>query len=375
MLVCSLLLDPILGGEMFDDACWTDRKSDIGDVEIECQDKALTGNAHDMGPQFSQFAGDITRIKIYKNSLSGTIPTQLGQLSKLVAYVDYRNQISGTLPTELALLTEMTEINVYKNYMSGTIPSGLTQDWNNFVIMNNGFTGCVPIELTVCSDELPNNSVNGYCSMSTQGSPGIDGNCVLSPSPPSPRSPPSPPSSGQRVPCGQFVGGASTADQGRYVCAKEVPNKLFNANANRAELFNAHEHSTMFQCSPAALPEGVYSDPTRMLDAHVYELEAKKTGHSPCPSDKEFVIAGIAQVEVPTCACNVYTGGVQPEPDSIMCETVRPSVLFGTVKSRVECSPTNEDDSAVGGEAGGAETYHRCRSDSTPCTWDGHVGA
>lgn len=170
-----------------------------------------------------------------------------------------------------------------------------------------------------------------------------------------------------RVPCGQFVGGASTADQGRYVCAKEVPNKLFNANANRAELFNAHEHSTMFQCSPAALPEGVYSDPTRMLDAHVYELEAKKTGHSPCPSDKEFVIAGIAQVEVPTCACNVYTGGVQPEPDSIMCETVKPSVLFGTVKSRVECSPTNEDDSAVGGEAGGAETYHRCRSDSTPC--------
>lgn len=165
--------------------CWNS-----GDGEsigaIACQDKTLEGWIPE-NDLISPPKTDLTQIKVYKNKLSGWIPTGLGLLSRLKVYTDYRNEISGYLPSEIGVLTAMTELNIYKNKVSGTIPEtaggdpnnwpAAKIDWNNFVIMNNKFSGCFPLELTVCSDSLPNNSVNGYCSASTQGSPGMDGNC------------------------------------------------------------------------------------------------------------------------------------------------------------------------------------------------------
>lgn len=169
------------------DTCWTKVNSVVGYSQIECQDKALTGWTPSADLYTPSVKTDLISVKIYKNSLSGWMPTEMGQLTRLKAYVDYRNVISGYLPSQIGHLTAITELNIYKNKVSGTIPEnsgGLVDtypaskiNWNNFVIMNNKFSGCIPLELTVCSDSLPNNSVNGYCSMSTQGSPGIDGNC------------------------------------------------------------------------------------------------------------------------------------------------------------------------------------------------------
>jgi len=175
---------------IWDDNCWIKVNTIVGYSQIECQDKALTGFTPGIDLVTPSAKTDLISIKIYKNALSGLMPTQIGELTKLKAYVDYRNQISGFLPSQIGLVTTFTELNLYKNKVSGTIPteagghytiggdeSGKI-NWNNFVIMNNKFSGCIPQELTVCSDDLPNNSVNGYCSMSTQGSPGIDGNCA-----------------------------------------------------------------------------------------------------------------------------------------------------------------------------------------------------
>jgi len=174
------------GAEISTDTCWTKVNTVVGYSQIACQDMGLTGwvPSQDL---INPTKNVLTSIKVYKNKLSGWIPTELGMLTRLKVYTDYRNEISGYLPSEIGVLTAMTEINIYKNKVSGTIPEqaggdpdnwpAAKIDWNNFVIMNNKFSGCIPMELTVCSDDLPNNSVNGYCSMSTQGSPGIDGNC------------------------------------------------------------------------------------------------------------------------------------------------------------------------------------------------------
>jgi hypothetical protein len=168
-------------------SCWDEVNNVAGYSQIECQDNSLTGWVPANDLYSPSVKSDLTSIKVYKNKLSGWIPSELGVLTRLKVYTDYRNEISGYLPSEIGSLTAMTELNIYKNKVSGTIPeeSGGDPDnwpaakinWNNFVIMNNKFSGCIPMELTVCSDDLPNNSVNGYCSMSTQGAPGIDGNC------------------------------------------------------------------------------------------------------------------------------------------------------------------------------------------------------
>jgi len=183
----TLFVAGVDGADIATDTCWTKVNTVAGYSQIACQDQSLTGWVPSNDLINPSVKTDLTSIKVYKNKLSGWIPTELGELTRLKVYTDYRNMISGYLPSEIGSLTAMTEINIYKNKVSGTIPEqaggdpdnwpAAKIDWNNFVIMNNKFSGCIPMELTVCSDSLPNNSVNGYCSMSTQGAPGIDGNC------------------------------------------------------------------------------------------------------------------------------------------------------------------------------------------------------
>jgi hypothetical protein len=186
-LALALFATGAEGADISTDTCWTKVNTVVAYSQIECQDQSLTGWVPANNLYSPSVKTDLTSIKVYKNKLSGWMPTEIGQLTRLKVYVDYRNEISGYLPSEIGVLTAMTELNIYKNKVSGTIPEqaggdpdnwpASKVDWNNFVIMNNKFSGCIPMELTVCSDDLPNNSVNGYCSMSTQGAPGIDGNC------------------------------------------------------------------------------------------------------------------------------------------------------------------------------------------------------
>jgi len=159
-------------------------------TQIECQDKSLTGYIPEA---FSNLSPNLITYKVYKNAVSGTLPTEVGTMTNLKSLVTYRNEdMSGWIPSQVGMLYALTEMNVYKNKHSGTIAEewggfGATTygssdtkwiDWNNFVLMNNKFSGCIPESITVCSDALPNNSQNGYCSLSTQGAPGLSGNCA-----------------------------------------------------------------------------------------------------------------------------------------------------------------------------------------------------
>jgi hypothetical protein len=54
--------------------------------------------------------------------LSGTIPTELGLLSRMSALWLFNNSLTGTIPTELALLTDLDELLLYSNLLGGTVP-------------------------------------------------------------------------------------------------------------------------------------------------------------------------------------------------------------------------------------------------------------
>ena len=88
----------------------------------------------------------VTWIDITGNALTGTIPSELGQLTSLTNMDLSYNSLTGTIPSELDQLTALTYMNLYSNSLNGTIPSELGQltALTSMILNNNSLTGtCV----------------------------------------------------------------------------------------------------------------------------------------------------------------------------------------------------------------------------------------
>ena len=83
-------------------------------------------------------------------SLWGSLPSHLGQLTKLRQMTLWGNQISSTLPTEIGTMSNMRLMMIGGNPISGTIPSelGNLSALMGLILENNpGLGGTLPIEL------------------------------------------------------------------------------------------------------------------------------------------------------------------------------------------------------------------------------------
>ena len=59
-----------------------------------------------------------------------------------------RNQLEGPIPEELGALGELKRLNLESNGLTGTIPSELDQlSLFNVFLSGNAFTGCIPANL------------------------------------------------------------------------------------------------------------------------------------------------------------------------------------------------------------------------------------
>ncbi|KAK3238131.1 hypothetical protein CYMTET_51839 [Cymbomonas tetramitiformis] len=64
---------------------------------------------------------------LHDNSLTGTVPTELGELTRMTSLWLHYNSLTGTVPTELGELTRMTWLRVYENPgLCGNIPADVT---------------------------------------------------------------------------------------------------------------------------------------------------------------------------------------------------------------------------------------------------------
>merc|ERR1719230_101458 len=59
------------------------------------------------------------------NQVSGTIPTQFGNLKKLSEFMMENNTLSGTLPSEIANMAQLEKFTVQDNKISGTLPENM----------------------------------------------------------------------------------------------------------------------------------------------------------------------------------------------------------------------------------------------------------
>ena len=92
---------------------------------------------------------NLTTLRLWRNQLSGEIPSELGNLANLTQLILYRNQLSGEIPSELGNLANLTTLYLWGNQLSGSIPSELGNLTNlNFLDLGiNQLSGSIPSEL------------------------------------------------------------------------------------------------------------------------------------------------------------------------------------------------------------------------------------
>ena len=71
------------------------------------------------------------------NQVSGTIPSQFGNLKNLVEFMMENNTLSGTLPNELSGMSSLETFSVQDNRLSGSLPEdmgnlSMLQHWDSF---------------------------------------------------------------------------------------------------------------------------------------------------------------------------------------------------------------------------------------------------
>jgi hypothetical protein len=100
--------------------------------------------------------GRLTRIESLKldmNKLNGTLPTELGNLVNMdLSLALQSNEFVGTIPSELGRLTRVDELALHQNSLTGPLPFELGRLLDAQVIsfmLNGGLEGEIPLE--VCS--------------------------------------------------------------------------------------------------------------------------------------------------------------------------------------------------------------------------------
>ena len=62
---------------------------------------------------------------MFQNQMEGTLPTELGDLSDLLALYLDSNKLNGTIPNELSRLTSLVDLRLGVNQFTGTLPTEL----------------------------------------------------------------------------------------------------------------------------------------------------------------------------------------------------------------------------------------------------------
>ncbi|KAE8664148.1 Detected protein of unknown function [Hibiscus syriacus] len=114
----------------------------------------------------------VTALDLSSMDLTGTIPSQLGNLSFLASLSIDDNSFHGSLPTELANLHRLKYLNFGNNSFSGEIPSwfGCFAHLQSLLLYSNNFTGVIPSTLGNLSKletlDFYNNNLEGQIPVS-----------------------------------------------------------------------------------------------------------------------------------------------------------------------------------------------------------------
>ena len=144
---------------------WYGVVTDSGDrvVELDLSANRLSGS-------IPSELGELTELEILNlsdNGLSGPVPPELGKLTKLGALNLRSNQLSGEIPPELGNLNKLESLNLSSNQFGGKIPPelGKLTALETLVLSDNKLNGAIPPELGKLTDleslSLDSNHLSG----------------------------------------------------------------------------------------------------------------------------------------------------------------------------------------------------------------------
>ncbi len=141
----------------------------VGDLaeltELRINSNKLTGTIPDAVYSLSK----LQKLYFQNNNLTGSLSPKLGQLTELVeVYIDRNKNFGGTLPAEIGALTKLTGINISQTAIGGAIPQALTgcKALKNFMAYSTQLSGEIPDFW----DQLPNIGV-----LQLYSNPGLTG--------------------------------------------------------------------------------------------------------------------------------------------------------------------------------------------------------
>ncbi|OAD22816.1 putative leucine rich repeat protein, partial [Candidatus Thiomargarita nelsonii] len=93
--------------------------------------------------------GHISELNLSSNKLTGSIPSELGNLTQLTVLYLYSNKLTGSIPTELGNLTYLQVLWLSGNNLTGSIPTelGNLAQLTALYLHNNKLCGEIPVEL------------------------------------------------------------------------------------------------------------------------------------------------------------------------------------------------------------------------------------
>ncbi|CAB9502854.1 Leucine Rich Repeat [Seminavis robusta] len=95
-------------------------------------------------------SNSLRRLNVWNCSITGTLPSELFQLTNMWRIDIDDNEITGTIPTEFGRFTNLTMAWMNGNSFSGTLPASIFDSWGQLSylkIHNNNLEGPLPSEL------------------------------------------------------------------------------------------------------------------------------------------------------------------------------------------------------------------------------------
>ena len=101
----------------------------------------------------------LTKLYLTNNDLTGPIPTEIGNLKALTELDLTDNDLTGPIPTEIGKLTALKDLGLADTGLTGSIPTeiGKLTALEDLYLENSGLTGHIPTEignLTALNNEL-----------------------------------------------------------------------------------------------------------------------------------------------------------------------------------------------------------------------------
>ena len=117
----------------------------------------------------------VTELLLNSRSLTGRIPSELGNLSNLTTMSLGGNQLTGEIPTALGNLSNLRDLTLSSNQLTGEIPAelGNLSNLSGLFLFSNQLTGEIPTELGNLSSLqtlwLNNNQLTGELPQTLTG--------------------------------------------------------------------------------------------------------------------------------------------------------------------------------------------------------------